>query len=94
MPVADGRRNPALRRTTLCRHAAHSNMRRMMVTDIRVVHAQSRPKTFGTFVDERWWPTYPHAAGSRASTIMEKEGHLRLYLKPTLGHVSADRVSR
>ena len=33
--------------------------------------------TFGTFVDERWWPTYPHAAGNRASTNKEKEGHLR-----------------
>lgn len=48
--------------------------------------------TFGKFVDERWWPTYPHAAGNRESTIIEKEGHLKRHLKPHLGHVPLDRV--
>ena len=48
--------------------------------------------TFRQFVEERWWPTYPHAAGNRPSTIGEKASHLRLYLKPTLGHVPLDRV--
>jgi integrase len=48
--------------------------------------------TFRKFVEEHWWPTYPHAAGNRASTIKEKDSHLRLYLYPLLGHVSLDRI--
>jgi integrase len=48
--------------------------------------------TFEEFVDDRWWPTYPAAAGNRSSTRTEKEIHLRLHLKPRLGEVRLDKV--
>jgi integrase len=48
--------------------------------------------TFKQFVSERWWPTYPHAAGNRPATIREKQGHLDLYLYPALGSTPLDRV--
>lgn len=47
---------------------------------------------FRTFVEERWWPTYPAAAGNRATTKYEKEIHLRLHLLPVLGQVPLDKV--
>lgn len=48
--------------------------------------------TFERFVEERWWPTYPSAAGNRSSTRTEKEIHLRLHLTPVLGRVPLDRI--
>ena len=35
----------------------------------------------------------PARGGESCSTIKEKEGHLRLDLKPTLGHVPLDHVA-
>jgi integrase len=48
--------------------------------------------TFGDFVRDRWWPTYPAAAGNRSSTKTEKEIHLRLHLTPVLEDVRLDWV--
>ena len=48
--------------------------------------------TFEKFVEERWLPTYPAAAGNRATTTKEKELHLRLYLKPVLGGMLLDEI--
>jgi len=48
--------------------------------------------TFAKFVDDRWWTTYPAAAGNRSTTKTEKEIHLRLHLKPMLGGVPLDKV--
>ncbi len=48
--------------------------------------------TFGKFVDERWLPTYPAAAGNRATTTKEKMMHVRLYLKPVLGKLRLDQI--
>ena len=48
--------------------------------------------TFAKFVDDRWWPTYPAAAGNRSTTKTEKEIHLRLHLRPMLGDVPLDQV--
>ncbi len=47
---------------------------------------------FSQFVDERWLPTYPASAGNRATTIKEKEGHLKLYLKPAFALVRLDDI--
>jgi integrase len=48
--------------------------------------------TFNEFVEKRWWPTYPKAAGNRHTTILEKDGHLRLYLKPFFGSMRLDNI--
>lgn len=48
--------------------------------------------TFAQFVDESWWPTYPSSVGNAPSTIVEKEHHLRLHLKPELAKVRLDRI--
>lgn len=44
--------------------------------------------TFTKFVDERWWPTVVN----RPSVVEEKEVHLRLHLKPALGHLKLARI--
>jgi integrase len=48
--------------------------------------------TFAVFVDEKWWPTYPAAAGNRHNTIREKEHHIRVHLKPALGSLPLPQV--
>ncbi len=48
--------------------------------------------TFEAFVDERWMPTYPAAAGNRHTTIKEKNAHLTRYLKPLLGKRRLDEI--
>ena len=48
--------------------------------------------TFRKFVDEVWWPTYPSSVNNRPSTCQEKEIHLRLHLKPTLGALPLDKI--
>ncbi len=47
---------------------------------------------FKKFVEEKWWPVYPKAAGNRHNTVREKEHHLRLHLKPGLGELPLDQV--
>jgi integrase len=44
------------------------------------------------FIDERWWPTYPKGAGNRHTTVREKEIHLRVHIKPRLGHLRLDEI--
>jgi len=48
--------------------------------------------TFEQFVVESWWPTYPRSVGNAPSTVVEKEHHLRLHLKPELAKVRLDRI--
>jgi len=50
--------------------------------------------TFEEFVDQRWWSVYPAEVGNRNSTIVEKESHLRLYLKPFFGKVRLDAIGK
>ena len=48
--------------------------------------------TLEKFVDEKWWPTYPDAAGNRPTTKREKEIHLRKHIKPFLGRMRLDEI--
>jgi len=48
--------------------------------------------TFGKFVEDKWWPVYPKAAGNRPTTIREKKRHIERYLKPALGRLPLDQV--
>jgi integrase len=48
--------------------------------------------TFEQFVDERWIKVYPAQAGNRNSTIVEKESHLRLHLRPAFAKVRLDAI--
>jgi len=50
--------------------------------------------TFEQFIDDRWWNVYPAEVGNRHSTIVEKESHLRLYLKPALGNLRLDAIGK
>ena len=61
-------------------------------------HADGEPEekevlTLERFIDEIWWPTYPSGRGNRPTTIHEKEGHIRLHLKPALGRLLLTEVS-
>ena len=50
--------------------------------------------TFEEFVSDRWWPTYPAAAGNRHTTVREKESHLRVHLKPFFGRYRLDEIKK
>jgi integrase len=50
--------------------------------------------TFGAFVDERWWPTYPAAAGNRHTTVREKGYHLRCHLRPAFERHRLDEIKK
>jgi integrase len=50
--------------------------------------------TFDKFVDERWLPIYPGAAGNRHSTIVHREAHLRLHLRAPFGRLRLDEIGR
>lgn len=54
--------------------------------------ADREVQTLATFVRERWWPTYPPSAGNAATTLKEKEIHLRVQLLPALGHLRLDAI--
>lgn len=47
---------------------------------------------FREFAEKQWLPTYPRAAGNRATTLREKETHLRVHLVPRLGDTPLDEV--
>jgi hypothetical protein len=48
--------------------------------------------SFREFAEKHWLPTYPRAAGNRATTLREKETHLRVHLVPRLGTVPLHEV--
>jgi len=50
--------------------------------------------TFKAFVVERWWDTYPAAAGNRHTTIREKSFHLKCHLTPFFEDVALDRIKQ
>ncbi len=50
--------------------------------------------TFEQFVNERGLPVYPGAAGNRHSTIIEREGHLRIHLRAVFGKMRIDAIGR
>lgn len=47
---------------------------------------------FRDFAERQWLPTYPRAAGNRATTLREKEMHLRVHLVPRLGDTPLHEV--
>ncbi|MBN1653721.1 MAG: site-specific integrase [Deltaproteobacteria bacterium] len=63
----------------------------------RLLHATPETEekevlSFRDFVEQKWWPIYPKAAGNRPSTVREKEFHLRIHLLPDLGEVKLDQL--
>jgi len=66
----------------------------LMQSPSAVVAAAKRKEvpTFKTFVEKRWLPVYPAAAGNRPSTVKEKKGHIKLYLTPALGKKRLDKI--
>ncbi len=91
---ADGRRERVRKVSPVqTRRGAEEYERQLRAAMLDPRRNRPRAPTFGKFVRERWWPTYPDAAGNRARTKREKEGHLRLYLLPALDAVALDEVS-
>jgi integrase len=48
--------------------------------------------TLGAFVKDRWWPTYPGAAGNMPSTVKEKDKHLRVHIVPFFSKMPMDQI--
>ena len=74
------------------KRAAEAEERAHILRVLNPIAQRKEVPTFARFVEDRWWPTYPAAAGNRSTTITEKEIHLRLHLKPVLGDVPLDKV--
>lgn len=51
------------------------------------VKEQKPSITFGEFLVDHWLPTYPLAAGNRATTVREKQQHVKHHLVPHVGEV-------
>jgi integrase len=76
------------------RRGAEEYERQLRAALLEPVVPRKEVPTFGAFVDERWWPTYPAAAGNRHTTVREKESHLRCHLKPALERYKLDEIKR
>ncbi len=91
--LADGRKvrltgTPAIN----TKQAAEAAERAHIIRALDPKAERKEVPTFERFVEDRWWPTYPAAAGNRSTTKTEKEIHLRLHLMPVVGRVRLDLV--
>jgi hypothetical protein len=91
---ADGRRERVRKVSPVQTRRGAEEYERQVRASLLDPTTQTRKEvpTFASFVEERWLPTYPDAAGNRPSTIAEKRGHVRLYLVPELGRERLDEV--
>jgi integrase len=76
------------------KRGAEEYERRIRAELLSPLPKQKEVPTFEQFVDERWLPVYPGAAGNRYSTIVERESHLRLHLRATFGKLRLDAIGR
>jgi integrase len=91
----DGRRERVRKVSPVQTHRGADEYERQLRTAfLNPTEPKKEVPTFGAFVDERWWPTYPAAAGNRHTTVREKEGHLRCHLKPALERYRLDEIKR
>lgn len=91
---ADGRRERVRKVAPVqTRHGAEEYERQLRAAMLDPRRSRSKAPPFGKFVRQRWWPTYPDAAGNRERTRREKEGHLRLYLLPALDATPLDEIT-
>jgi len=74
------------------RRGAEEYERQLRQSLLNPIAARKEFPTFEQFVNQRWWPVYPGAAGNRPTTVREKEIHLRVHLKPALGDQRLDMV--
>jgi len=70
------------------RRGADEYERQLRAALLEPVVPRKEVPTFGAFVDERWWPTYPAAAGNRHTTVREKESLVRVAARHR-GHASS-----
>ena len=94
--LPDGRKvrisgTPTLNTKVEAERAERDHVQRTLYPPPIPVKAKEVP-TFEKFVDEHWMPTYRASAGNRQSSVEEKELHLRMHLKPALGHLRLDEI--
>jgi integrase len=90
---ADGRRERVRKISPVqTRHGAEEYERQVRAALLDPRRRRPPAPTFREFVTKRWWPTYPDAAGNRERTKREKEGHLRLYLRPAFDDLPIDAI--
>lgn len=94
--LPDGRKvrisgTPTLNTKVEAERAERDHVQRTLYPPPSPVRTKEVP-TFEKFVDEHWMPTYPASAGNRPSSVEEKELHLRMHLKPALGHLRLDEI--
>jgi len=78
--------------TKLAAEAAERDEINRRVSPPAAIEEKKEMPTFQKFVDKVWWPTYPSSVNNRPSTCQEKEIHLRIHLKPTLGPLPLDKI--
>lgn len=94
--LPDGRKvrisgTPTLNTKVEAERAERDHVQRTLYPPPSPVRTKEVP-TFEKFVNEHWMPTYPASAGNRQSSVEEKELHLRMHLKPALGHLRLDEI--
>jgi hypothetical protein len=78
--------------TKLAAEAAERDHISRVVSPPAAIEEEKEVPTFQKFVEVVWWPTYSSSVNNRPSTCQEKEIHLRIHLKPTLGPLPLDKI--
>ena len=76
------------------KRGAEEYERQLRSSLLNPIVAKKEVPTFRAFVEERWWPTYPAAAGNRHTTVREKKYHLDCHLMPQLERMRLDDIKR
>jgi len=74
------------------RRGAEEFERQLRASLLSPVAPRKEVPTFASFVEDRWWPTYPAAAGNRHTTVREKRFHLDCHLVPFFGRMRLDEI--
>jgi integrase len=74
------------------RRGAEEFERQVRASLLSPVAVPKEVPSFASFVNDRWWPTYPAAAGNRHTTIREKRCHLDCHLLPFFGPLRLDAI--
>src|SRR5579863_2780719 len=91
---ADGRVERVRKRSPVASKAGAEEYERQLRTSMLGPTVRKEVPAFGAFVDDRWWPTYPTAAGNQHTTIKEKRGHLDSHLLPFFSKTRLDAIKQ
>jgi integrase len=83
---------PQLNTKRAAEEAEREHIGRVLARGSAAIEEKKEVPKFEVFVNERWLPTYPAAAGNRPTSVREKAIHVRLHLLPVFGRLALDQI--